>query len=526
VIHIDDLLAARFLNHQLPDKRDVLMAGLDTLHEATTQRGLLASLVGCNVLTNEQAHYVHQQVERTKRERALAIYAHMLASQGVAGPPLRQCMDQAGPQADMNTLGQIVVGNRLLPPDREQQVRFQARVAFDRDQAQQLQAYLESRGGPGSAAPAVGRETSISGVVRLPHVATGPVVAGMAAPQPGIAQAAEQLGDSAKALQPPQFDVPDWIDTSVPQVGRNVGPYRVLGRIGGGGMGEVYLVDGPEDPTRPVALKVLNVVDRDQLADAQGRFKREILANGFFGHPHMIDAYDAGQTPDGRQYLAMEFFDGQDLAQVLETETQLSPSRAVLVCSQIFEVLTAAHDAGIVHRDVKPENILISRDGTAARLMDFGVAVIRDLGEFEGMVFRTVEGGATGTPEYMSPEQAAGDKCLGPSDLYSMGLVLYQCLSGRLPFFSETSGGYMTQHMLEDPLPLAKASAATKSLPKELHQLLDQLADKDPDKRPSGTRVVKVLQRLLPKLTELERKGSGRKQASSVWSSLWRGRGG
>jgi serine/threonine-protein kinase len=221
-----------------------------------------------------------------------------------------------------------------------------------------------------------------------------------------------------------------------------------------------------------------------------------------FSHKGVIDIYDAGELPDGRHFLAMEFFDAEDLEHLLEREKPLAPRHAVALARQVFETLAAAHEAGIVHRDVKPANILVSRDGATARLMDFGIAIIRDLGEFENLVFRTVEGGSTGTPAYMSPEQAAEDQVLAPSDLYSMALVLYECLSGRLPFFSETEHGYVSLHMMEDPLPLAKASPGMASLPKELHTLLEKLFDKTPQNRPSEAELLATLEKLEPQLPD------------------------
>jgi serine/threonine-protein kinase len=274
--------------------------------------------------------------------------------------------------------------------------------------------------------------------------------------------------------------------------------YRILGLVGAGAMGQVYLCDNQSEPEKPVALKVL---PKDADPEAKGRFKREILANSFFSHEGALEVYDAGKDDHGNHYLAMEFFDGRDLEKVLDETQRLPAKEAALLARQVFETLGASHAAGLVHRDVKPANILLSWDGKTAKLMDYGIAVIEDLNEFKDMVFTSMEGNVTGTPEYMSPEQAGGDVVKSSSDLYSMGVVLYQMLSGALPFESETSGGYMTCHMIEDPIPLGQADPSCKALPAGLLQLVDSLLTKTPPERPaSAAEVIAVLGSLLPTL--------------------------
>jgi serine/threonine-protein kinase len=399
----------------------------------------------------------------------------------------------------------------VLTPSQDQRVRYEARLRTDHDRAEQVQAFLHSRPQVASDLPP---NSSISGVIRLPDAPVGHHQAVPAAHAVKVSAMSVPILEESD-LAPPRFVLPDFVDTSDARAGTRIKQYRLLGRIGAGGMGVVYLADSANDPERPVALKVCT--GRDE--EAHGRFKREILANSFISHPGIIDVYDAGVTDQGEDFLAMEFFDGEDMQEILDNDTKLEPSRAVDLCRQVFATLGAAHDAGVVHRDVKPENILVSRDGKTAKLMDFGIAIIRDLGEFEHMVFKTVEGGATGTPQFMSPEQAAGDKLTHSSDLYSMANVLYLALCGRLPFESESSSGFMACHMLEEPLPLAKADPGTRSLPKELHELLASLLDKNPANRPrSAAVVIEILERILPQI--------GKASSGRLFGFLWRGRGG
>jgi serine/threonine-protein kinase len=230
----------------------------------------------------------------------------------------------------------------------------------------------------------------------------------------------------------------------------------------------------------------------------------------------VIEILDAGETDQAHPYMAMEFFDGSDLSVILEAEKRLPPRRALSLARQVFEALAACHGAGVVHRDVKPANIMVSRDGEVAKLMDFGIAIVRELGEFEGAVFRSMEGGVTGTPEFMSPEQASGDSIGEASDLYSMGCVVYLALAGRLPFESETSQGFISCHMLEDPLPLVKAHPDMKALPKELLELVDALLNKNPSERPKNAKaVVEALDQVLPKMRD------GKTGRVGLWGMLW-----
>ncbi len=542
MLRFDDLMAARVLDRQVPDKRAAILTAVGRLRGASSSKSLLTTLIEGEVLTMDQARWVHAQVERYKRGRGVAIYAHLLAREGLPGDRVKRFMDQVGPDSDLNNLGDAVVAAGQVTPQREQQLRFQARLAADRDQATQVQAWLAAHPAPGSeeqtqelAPPAdllappdplssgalrLPPDPLSSGALRLPPdtgasavLRLGSVGAALAAPVQEEARRIVRgtLSDADDELPGPQFRIPDWIDMSDPRTGKQLAGYRILGRVGAGAMGTVYLVDRQDDPQRPVALKLL---PREASADARGRFKREILANSFFSHPGVIEILDAGETEQGHQYMAMEFFDGSDLSVILEAEQRLPARRALSLARQVLEALAACHAAGLVHRDVKPGNILVSRDGELAKLMDFGIALVRELGEFEGAVFRSMEGGVTGTPEFMSPEQAGGDALGAASDLYSMGCVLYVMLSGRLPFESETSQGFISCHLLEDPLPLARAHADMKALPKELTDLVDGLLRKAPEERPGAGAAVAAIDQLLPRL----RDKTGR---VGLWGMLW-----
>jgi hypothetical protein len=503
VIRFEDLMAARWLYSQFPEHRDVLLGGLEALREGRGQ-SLLGTLVSSEIVTMDQAHYVHSVVEDYKRGQAVAIYRHLLGRDGVPAARVRALVEQIGTDGDINGLGEVLMATNTISPEREKQLRFQARLALDRDMAMQVQQHMASRGGV-MAAPRAEEPDDSQAEKRLFLSST--VIKGLDAmnlmanlhQSEEVARIVEgTLSDADGELPGPRFRIPDWVDMSHPRTGRQMAGYRILGLIGAGAMGEVYLCDRQDDPDKPVALKILRA---DSDPDAKGRFKREILANSFFSHEGALEVYDAGKDDRGSHYLAMEFFDGRDLEKVLDETRRLPVKDAALLARQVFETLGASHDAGLVHRDVKPANILVSWDGHTSKLMDYGIALIEDLSEFKDQVFKSMEGNVTGTPEYMSPEQAGGDVVRASSDLYSMGVVLYQLVSGNLPFESETSGGYMTCHMIEDPIPLIDADPSCKTLPEGFLQLVDSLLTKTPNERPkNAAEVIARLDALTPSL--------------------------
>ncbi|MGB0681039.1 MAG: serine/threonine protein kinase, partial [Polyangiales bacterium] len=228
------------------------------------------------------------------------------------------------------------------------------------------------------------------------------------------------------------------------------GRYEVVRRIGEGGMGFVY--EGRHAIIeKPVAIKVL----RDDVSgkpDVVERFRQEAKSASRIGHENIIDISDFGVTPSGQNFFVMELLNGEDLANVLARETTIETGRAVRIVLQCCLALGAAHSKGIVHRDMKPENIfLIHRNGRAdfVKIVDFGIAKMTDLESVGGAGARklTKTGMIFGTPEYMAPEQAAGKPLDHRVDVYALGVILYEMLCGRVPFVGETFMGILTQHL-------------------------------------------------------------------------------
>ncbi len=228
--------------------------------------------------------------------------------------------------------------------------------------------------------------------------------------------------------------------------------YCVLKKLGEGGMGQVYLVEHVK-MGRKSALKVMHpgmVTD----IDAISRFNREAANASRISHPNVAAVYDFGETPDGIIYLAMEFVDGPPLTQVIEQQGALPPQRAAEIVRQTAEALAVACDMGIVHRDLKPDNIMIARTRDGAdlvKVVDFGIA--KAAGIDAQKVTKT--GLVVGTPDYMSPEQLAGDKLDGRSDIYSLGLVAFNMLTGTLPFPSDSAQESMIMRLTDKPKALA-----------------------------------------------------------------------
>jgi serine/threonine-protein kinase len=232
--------------------------------------------------------------------------------------------------------------------------------------------------------------------------------------------------------------------------------YHIIKKLGEGGMGAVYLGEHVK-MGRKSAIKVM-AAQMSQDPDAISRFNREASNASRISHPNVCQIYDFGETPDGLIYLAMEFIEGQALKDLIEAEGALHPARAASILKQAADALQAAHDLSIVHRDIKPDNIMVvqGKDGTdVVKVVDFGIA--RAVGGDETGQKVTKTGLVVGTPEYMSPEQLSGDKLDGRSDIYSLALVLYRMLTGTLPFAADSAQEVMIKRLTDDPLPLDQA---------------------------------------------------------------------
>ncbi len=239
-----------------------------------------------------------------------------------------------------------------------------------------------------------------------------------------------------------------------PLIGLTVGgKYHIQQLLGRGGMGDVYkAIHLTLD--RPVVLKLLKKLFLSEQSVVQ-RFHREARAASRLNHPNSITIIDFGQTDDGTLFMAMEYLPGRSLAQVIAEEHPLAEDRVVHVGAQILAALAEAHSLGIIHRDLKPANVMIESrldEKDFVKVLDFGIAKLSESGTTRTGI--TQAGIVCGTPGYMSPEQACGEELDARSDLYAVGVILYEMITGLLPFAALTPMGLVTSHLVEDPTPI------------------------------------------------------------------------
>jgi len=284
--------------------------------------------------------------------------------------------------------------------------------------------------------------------------------------------------------------------------------YQILRRIGAGGMATVY--EAKHLAFNEIrALKVVN----SRLAEDEAflkRFRAEAVVTRKLQHPNAVRVDDFDTTEDGRPYIVMEYVEGKDLRHAIEDAGPFSIPRTLNIGKQIASALAEAHNLGITHRDIKPDNILLIRkpDGTdMVKVLDFGIAKIRDGAADMGTGYTTTKTGVVvGTPQYMSPEQAmgkSGEAIDGRSDIYSLGCALYEMLTGQLPFESETPVGLLIHHIQTTPVP-PHQRAPQQRIPYALSMVLMKAMEKEKDHRyQSAEEMIEALDQALHATTAM-----------------------
>jgi serine/threonine-protein kinase len=283
-------------------------------------------------------------------------------------------------------------------------------------------------------------------------------------------------------------DVGIWTEGSVIR-----GKYRILSKVGQGGMGAVYkALHLAFDELRALKVIVPEIL-HDELFVR--RFRQEAVITRKLQHPNAVRVDDIDEAEDGRPFIVMEFIQGKSLKKLIEQEGPLRVSRVCSIIKQVASALDAAHRLGMVHRDIKPDNIALieSPEGELVKVLDFGIAKMKEAraGEASGMTL-TGMGMVIGTPQYVSPEQAMGkrgDELDGRSDLYSLGVVMYEMLTGVLPFKAEGTMGMLLAHMQQPPRPIPTLRPELQ-IPEPIVRLAMRLLEKDPAQRPANAKAL------------------------------------
>ena len=293
--------------------------------------------------------------------------------------------------------------------------------------------------------------------------------------------------------------------------GDHIGRYEVVALLGEGAMSRVYRAHDP-DIGRTVAIKVLR---EELLGDTAyvARFLREARSAGALVHPNIVTVFDVGEV-DGTPYIAMECVEGEPLSKRLRTGRRFAAREAVSIAQQIADALDFAHRNGVVHRDIKPSNVLFTAESGRVKLVDFGIAHIEASDDAE----RTRTGAIIGTPRYMSPEQAAGGE-VGPlSDLFSLGVILYEMLGGKCPFDARNTAALLLQITTKDPQPIRKLAPEA---PVGTARIVGRLLNKEPGRRfQSGGHLASALAKEYDALAEheVERRRNRRVPLKVQWA--------
>ncbi|MEZ0229964.1 MAG: serine/threonine-protein kinase [Planctomycetota bacterium] len=498
-IGIGDIVGAKMAAQLKWAPADRLRAELEKLDAKKEHADLVSHLAELGLLDGARAAKLRRYIDLYERVRREALYCALVEKANLLSKDelneWKQRLDDEGYQ---KSLGEHLLAAKKINPMQAGQLRQQQFVGIDKENDRLLAGYRKSRfegvARPITKKPDARIETRTITIRELFRSAESQRLARAALMDTKDAgESTSGAGETTPGLRSPLRG-----STAVPN---RVGAYVVEGMLGKGGMGMVLLARH-ESGGDQVAVKVgLQTGD-----EVKARMRREILATSMLHHENIVQVLDAGDTEDGRPYLVMEYVKGRELRDLLRERKHLAPREALAIFLQLLAACGAAHRAGVVHRDLKPENVLIIEDGgkLAAKLMDFGLARILEVDPaHQDHIFKTqATDVVSGSPQYLSPEQVLGDNIDGRTDLYALGIVLFELLTGAAPWTAQTMNELLRAHVSRPPRKLADARPDV-AFPPALEALVASLLEKTPAKRPETAEAVigRVEKDVMPALT-------------------------
>ena len=453
---------------------------------------LVAALAAKGVLDADKGATLRRYLDRYERVRREALYCALVERAGImTKDELLTWKERLQEEGYERSLGEHLLAAKRITPVQAGQFRQQQFVGIDRENERLLEGYRKSRfegvGRPLTKNPRAKIETGTFTIKELFRSAESQRLARQA-----LSTTTAEPGETTPGLHSPLKARPLTASSDL-DIGDQVGAYKVESVLGRGGMG-IVLKARHEKGGDPVAVKLALVRPGGPAEDeVKQRMRREILATSMVAHENIVQVLDAGEIEGGTQYLVMELVKGKELRELLKARGAFPPRQALAIFVQVMSAVGAAHSAGIIHRDLKPENVLVSEEGgrVTAKLMDFGLAKIVEIDPaHEDKVFKTMATNVvSGSPAYLSPEQVLGDEVDSRADLYALGVILYELLTGGFPWPAGTVNELLRAHTSKKPRPLAEG-AKNGTFPPALEALVAALLEKTPNKRPKDAAAV------------------------------------
>lgn len=487
-IAIGDIVAAKMAAQLRWAPAEKLRDELVKLDARAGSEDAISHFTTLGLLEAGQGAKLRRYVELYERVRREALYCALIERAGILTKSdvgvWKERIEEEGYE---KSLGEHLLAAKKITPIQAGQLRQQQFVGIDKENDRLLVGYRKSR------FEGVGRPITKNAQARIETATFTIKELFRSAESQRLARAAlmdtKEAGETTPGLGSPLKSRPGLLTPAPTRfLPKKVAAYDIEGILGKGGMGFVLLARHEKGGDQ-VALKLAQQNDDE----VKARMRREILATSMLSHENIVQVLDAGDAEDGRPYLVMELVKGRELRELLRERTFFAPRDALAIFVQLLAATAAAHRAGVVHRDLKPENVLVVEENGRlfAKLMDFGLARILEVDPaHEDKVFKTqATDVVSGSPQYLSPEQVLGDQVDARTDLYALGIVLFELLTGTSPWTAATMNELLRCHVSRAPRRLAEARPGGV-FPPPLESLVALLLEKTPARRPSTAEVV------------------------------------